>query len=315
MSPDTTNDHPAPRRAFTLVEVVAAMGVMAILLVGMAGALTISTTAADAGRDRSSQAVRAAAAADTVLADVNEATAITARSKSEVDLTVPDRDGDSMAETIRYRWGAVGSPLYRSVNGDEHVLLPVVDQFTIDLIGHSGAASTDSAEQVLASFDTSSGATIKSVLVSDKVFVAQYLKPAFADNVDSWTITRLRLRLSRDASPAGTLRVSIVRSDQWRPTGAVLASLDIAEGSLPAATGWFDVAIGAGPLLPSDGVCIRLEEITTTGGAAITEYGSGGSAMPYNTFVTASTDAGATWSAPDDSTDMRFFAYGTVSSH
>lgn len=313
MSPVTTNSR--PQRAFTLVETVAAMGVMAILLVGMAGALTISTTAADAGHDRSSQAFRAAAAADTVLADLNEATAITARSKSEVSLTVPDRTGDSAPETVTYRWGAAGSPLYRAVNGDEHVLLPVVDQFTIDLIGRSGASSSNSAEQVLASFDTSSGATYSSVSISDKVFVAQYLKPAFPDSVDSWTITRLRLRLARDSSPAGTLRVSIVRNDRWRPTGAVLAQVDIPEASLPATAGWVEVAIGAGPLLPSDGVCIRLEEPTTTGGAGVTEYGVGGSSMPYNTFATVSTDAGATWSTPDDSTDLRFYAFGTVSTH
>lgn len=313
MSPDTTTRH--KRRAFTLVETVTALGVMAILLVGMAGALTLSTTAVDAGRDRSSQAVRAAAATDMVLADLNEATAIAARSHSEVELTVPDRNGDSTPETIMYRWGAVGSPLYRAVNGDEHVLLPVVDQFTIDLMGRSGPSSTDSSEQVLASFDTSSGASIKSVMITDKAFAAQYLKPAFADNVDSWTITRLRLRLSRDATAAATLRISIVRDDRWTPTGAVLARLDIPEASLPSTAAWVDVAISAGPLSPNDGVYIRLEESSGPGNAGAVEYGSGGSTMPYNTFLTLSSDAGATWSAPTDSTDLRFYAYGTVSSH
>jgi type II secretory pathway pseudopilin PulG len=319
MSPDPANNRhrlPASRRAFSLVEAVVAMGVMAILLLGMSGALTMSVTALDKGKDASAKAVAAAAACDTVMADLNEATSVTANSAAAITLSVPDRDGDKSPDVISYRWsGARGDPLYRTVNGNEQVLVAGVDQLTINLFGRSGSASADGAESVLASFDTSLGATIKSVTVSGKLPAAQYIKPAFAANVDSWTITRLRIRLARDSNPSGTLRVSIVRDNAWTPTGDLLAKLDIPEAALPAAAAWVDIAIGAGPLSPDQGVFIRLEDAVAGSDAGSVEYGSGGSSMPYNTYFTTSPDYGATWTTPQDTQDMRFFVYGTVASH
>jgi len=295
------------------------MGIAAILLLGMGGALTMSMTALDKGNDRNADAVTVAAAADLILVDLNEATEVITRSAGggAIGIKVPDRDNDGNPESIAYLWtGARGTPLYRSINGGPAVvLLPKVDASAIGLLTRAVPATT-SAEQLLSSYDTSIGATIQTIAPTKTRHAAQYIKPAFAANVDSWTVTRIQVRLARDLVVTGTLRVSLVRAVDWEPSGEVLASIDIPEGALPAAANWYDVAVSAGPLLPSEGIFIRLEDTSGLSlGAGTVQYGSGGATMPYNTFYTTSTDSGASWSAPQDSKDMRFKAFGTTTSH
>lgn len=323
MSPARTTDRRLHRRAFTLAEAAVSLAVMAILLLGMAGALVMTVSASDKGSDRSAKAVAAAAAADMVLADLAEASEISADTEEGVSLlrlTVSDRDGDTEPDIVEYAWpgaAATGSRLYRSVNDSaRQTIATSVAGFQVDLIARSGPPITEGSEQVLLSYDTSLGASIKTWTIGHTTPMAQYIKPAFNDNTSSWSITRVRLRLSSSGVASGKLRVVLVKSSDWTPTGDRVSELEVSESSLPSFAGWVDVAVSAGPLLPNEGVFILLEDTDSGGdGAAIAEYGQGGASMPYNTYFSGSNDKGITWSAPQDTRDARFFAYGTVSTY
>lgn len=305
---------PNARCAFSLLEAVLVLGIMAVLLVGMSGALTMSLTALDRGKDRHASAVAAAHACDQVLADLADATEIAEHAAGGVSFALADRDGNSEEESIAYGWsGTPGSPLAVSIDGAEpQTIVSGVESFSIQwLVSPDPAATT--TERVLISFEALSGATLRTQIISRTTLAAQYLKPAFADNVSAWGITRLRLRLAADLVPTGTLRVSLVRAVDWQPTGEVLSSVDIPELSLPLSAGWVDVAVSAGPLLPGEGVFIVLRDVALGGlGAGSVEYGQGGTGLPYNTFLTTSTNSGSTWTPPQDTADMRFIAYGTI---
>lgn len=304
------------RRGFSLAEAVMAMGVLSIILLGMGGAITLSVTALDQGKDANAGAVKAAEAADRLLADLSEATKIGSPDADTIEIEVPDRDGDDYPEVIQYSWasggGAAGSPLKRAINGDSpQVMMAKVARLDVGLVPRT-TPTTTGAEQKLSGYDTSLGVTIKAQAVTAASSAAQYVKPVLADNVASWSITRVRVRLARDSTVTGTMRALLVLNNNWTPTGVGLSTVIISEASMPATAAWVEIPLTAGPLAPDQGVYIKLEDAAGNGCGTV-EFGTGGSAMPYNTYFTTST--GAVWSSPQDVSDMRFEVYGTVSTY
>lgn len=301
-------------RGFSLVEAVLAMGVAAILLVGMGGALTMSVSALDKGQDRNSGAVKAAEMADRILADLNEATAITEKNGQGVAMRVPDRDRDGTEEVVVYGWSGVsGAPLYRSLNGGApQIVIEGVEALEIEsLVRASGAA--EDAEAVLIGYDTSLGASLRTAAISEKDRVAQYVKPAFASNVTSWTITRVEVHLARDATATGTLQASLASNDGWKPSANILSKVQVSEALLPGSAAYVSLPLTAGPMGPHEGVFIVLEDVGSSSlSCGTVGYGQGGSALPYNTYLAMSADSGVTWTGPQDTRDMRFRVYGKV---
>lgn len=309
------SNHTLVRRGFSLAEAVVAMGVLSIILLGMGGAITLSVSAIDQGNDANAGTVKAAEASDRLLADLGEATKISSPDASTIEFEVPDRDGDGQPEVIAYTWtdgGSAGAPLRRSLNGDApQVMMSRVRRLEVGLVPRRTLTATG-AESRLIGFDTSVGATIRSQAIVAAGSAAQYAKPALPDNAAAWSITRVRLRLARDSTITGTLRVSLVMNNNWAPTGAVLSTVTVSEASLPATAGWVELPLTAGPLAPNQGVFLLLEDAAGSGSGTV-EYGSGGAAMPYNTYF--ATSAGSSWTAPQDASDMRFEIYGTVSTY
>ncbi|HNB59530.1 MAG TPA: type II secretion system protein, partial [Phycisphaerales bacterium] len=72
--------------AFTLVEMVLAMAIAAILIGAMGGAIAITTRAIDGGEDRNARASRAIDAAGVIAEDLRTATAVTATGGTSVEM-------------------------------------------------------------------------------------------------------------------------------------------------------------------------------------------------------------------------------------
>ncbi|NOX59457.1 MAG: type II secretion system protein [Planctomycetes bacterium] len=104
--------------AFTLVEMMAAMTVLSILVVGVSGTLVIASRAVDDGTAVNAQIPEARDVGDIIMADLSDALAFTERTVNAVTFTVPDRDKDGTEETIRYVWdGISGGTVTREYNG------------------------------------------------------------------------------------------------------------------------------------------------------------------------------------------------------
>ncbi|MFN7020918.1 MAG: type II secretion system protein J [Phycisphaerales bacterium] len=305
-------DHPPRRcRAFTLVELAVSLAIMSIILVGAGAAVTMSVSAADRSDDVNTRLTAAADVLDRMSADIQSAVAVVERTSRAVTVLVPDRNGDQQPEQIRYAWtGSVGGVLIRSVNNaDAVVILSPVDAMAMSPLLRAGQITTDSDEQVLAGYESSSGATLRRVSINATNRAAQYVKPAFASNVSSWRITRVRVSFQR-VSSVGTLRVRIVEAENWQPMGATLAAVDLARADLPGSQSFFDVAIPTGAIDPKRGVFIVLESNDLN--ATQIQFGEGGNPMPFNTYLALSGDSGASWSGPQDVRDLCFQAYGIV---
>jgi len=104
------------RSAFTLLELVAAIGISSILLVGLGSALTVVLRAnqmPDVIRDRLDGSDALADMAD----EARYAIHVTERSDTVFQFAVPDMDEDGLDDVIRYEWsGLPGDPLTRTFN-------------------------------------------------------------------------------------------------------------------------------------------------------------------------------------------------------
>lgn len=107
------------RRAFTLIELVVALGAAAILMAAVGSVLTVARKSVPTPDDPATAMVSAWGAADRFAKDLTTAKTVTG--SNPWTLTLPDRDGDTVDETIVWTWDTPSTTLTRQVNGDPAV--------------------------------------------------------------------------------------------------------------------------------------------------------------------------------------------------
>jgi hypothetical protein len=122
-----------PRPGYTLLELLVSSVSATFLIAGLASALFVAGSALD-GRPTAAERGRAAEAQSTVLADLEHAISFSERTADAVTFTVPDRNGDAVAETLRYTWGGSSNgELALSINGGAPAtVLTGVKSFRLD---------------------------------------------------------------------------------------------------------------------------------------------------------------------------------------
>ena len=106
------------RGAFTLMEMVLSLFIVAILLTGVVSAMFIAQKAMASSTATADCMSTEDRVAQMITQDVSLATSITERTDKAITLVVPSRNGDATPETIRYAWsGVAGDPLTRQYNG------------------------------------------------------------------------------------------------------------------------------------------------------------------------------------------------------
>lgn len=114
----------ANRRGYTLIELVIASSAGAVIVGGLASSMLISSKALAPDSAASADANRSALALSQLTGDLRHAIRFTERTDKAVTFTVPDRNGDTTAETLRYSWsGTAGAPLLYQYNGGTAVTL------------------------------------------------------------------------------------------------------------------------------------------------------------------------------------------------
>lgn len=103
------------RRGFQLVELVVSMAIASVLISGLASAIVITSKAASVAQQTHSTTWRTDAAIDRLRSHISQATSITAKSASSVELVTVDAAQNRAL--VRYQWPGTGSPLEFSING------------------------------------------------------------------------------------------------------------------------------------------------------------------------------------------------------
>ena len=87
-------------------------------MAGLSSTMFLALKATDTSNTPASATIEGNAALNEIIADLEFALAFSEQTTNAITFTVPDRDGDSNPETIRYAWsGTPGDPITRQYNG------------------------------------------------------------------------------------------------------------------------------------------------------------------------------------------------------
>ncbi|NOZ41159.1 MAG: hypothetical protein GXP24_13170 [Planctomycetes bacterium] len=103
---------------FTLLELAIASASATVLMVGLSSSLYIAAQSLDVGAGSLVESRTANSALATINRDLQSALTLSELTATSVTMSVPDRNGDNVPETIRYAWaGTAGDPLTQVYNG------------------------------------------------------------------------------------------------------------------------------------------------------------------------------------------------------
>lgn len=297
MSP--TRDLPVTvhARAFTLAELVIALGVSSILVVGAGVVLTSTMSQTDRGAGELAAQAKVSDALSTIAADASVATSITSPSPNMLWLTVPDRNNDGAEEQIEYRTDAdAAGLLFRSVNGQQHTLADQITEFAIST--HSRPPPQDEvlASQELVVYNPSSGKSAVAFGGADRVAVC--LLPTFPAGTISWSIQKVRIPFSTRGS-ADAIILAEVRSapDDTAPGPTVYAQTVVLELVLSGSESDVELSLSTPSLDPAAPVWLVLYTLPNIN-EKVNIHLQSGSNPPGWQFVRSSADSGVTWITP-----------------
>jgi len=310
-----------PARAFTLIEMLLSLAVLAIIAGAMGSTILLASKALNPDAGGGAATVAGRRAADRVLAEVGAAVAFSERSDNAVTFTVPDRDGDGAAETIRYAWsGVAGDPLTREYNGGgPEVVAENVQQFDLGYLVRTveppPPKEVEGPEQVLIAHDDAPSGSIREQAIQDKNACGAYFRPELPANALRWKVTRVEVYVRR----ASLLAADTVFFDltpataTGRPGTPALATSSVAASALPLLPQWKPVAFGGdavSALAPGQALCLVVRTPGDTVQATF-QYEEGGTPMTPNThWLLYNRSVG--WSGAQDVSDMRIKVWGTV---
>ncbi len=183
---------------FTLLELVVSSVVLSVIMAGLGSAMLIAGRALPEAGSAAMAAVAAADAAEQMTADLRYATAVSERSATIIEFTVPDRNGDGTPEVIRYAWsGTAGAPLTRRYNGATAVeILANVAEFALSYDVKTISTETpqlnESPETLL--IDYTSSTDYYDYPVAQTQWYGEYFLPALPANTVHWKVTRVRFQ-------------------------------------------------------------------------------------------------------------------------
>ncbi len=301
--------------AFTLVELLVALGVLPLLLLGLASAVLVARHAVPDGTRGPSATLSAGRALEQLAAELQYATSVSVTSPAEIVFTTEDRNGDGAIETIRYFWsGTPGDPLLRQANGTAAVAVAFnVETFHLDYTTREQPLSTTSsegAERLLASY--ASSVNLGSFLADADDWCGQDFSPELPADATAWRVTRVGFRARVAGLPIGTFQVELRSSAGHLPTMNALANVSMAESSLPAVSyQWVEVPFSSAPQLPPGARVALIVKGLTSGDACDVQYQILSGSAATSNFV-RTTNAGADWTTSAGQ-DMPFYVYGVVS--
>jgi len=301
------------RRGHTLVEMVTALAVVSILMLGMASAMLVASWAVDP--DSPLRNTHAAAEAVARMAEeLQFATDFTQRKAKNVTFTVADRDGDDSPETIRYAWsGTAGDPLTRQYNGGTAVpFIDNVHHFYLKYIFKSvteqpATTRNESGEVLLASHTTADEP--ENFAVKENKWPGQYFKPTLPADAVSWAVTRVLFKARIHGAAKGIAGVQLrLPNASNLPSNVILEEIPMYEDRLTDGYLWQEFTFNnVTGLSPSRGLCLVLGCIEKDSDLADVRYDEGEG--PGGLLETD--DAGASWSR-DSEECLMYAVYGTV---
>jgi hypothetical protein len=296
----------------TLLEVLTASALFALLLGGMASSVYLARMTAYEAGDNSTSTSEASSALFWMSQDIGEAVSIEQATEDRLAITVPDRDGDGAGEAIVYSWVAASSLIERRINGGtQESLVTGLSDFDFGYILRTettAGAVTYGPEQLLASYNSTSN--LNNTAVTSLNHRGQYIEPTLPAEAVSWIASRARLSMRESGTNDGQLIIQLRSAVGRKPGGEILAEVELREKKLSGSYAWVDIrfkpateAIAAG-----QGVCLVVQGAAADAAGELRYRDS--NSTGDGDFL-RSNDGGLNWTAPPEQ-DLLFEMFGTV---
>jgi prepilin-type N-terminal cleavage/methylation domain-containing protein len=285
-------------RAYTLLEVVLATAILAVVLLGAQSAVVIAARAIPSGTSGPSALVAASTALGTLADDLPVAKSIDTMTATDIQFVVPDRTGDAVDDTIRYVWsGVAGDPLKRIVNGGAaQVVGAGVQDFALAYDTAQAplpATWSDGAETTLFSYTATTG--LKNGAVRSDRWWAQYFMPSLPANASAWSVTRITFSARSKGGNQGQANAQLRLDVAGNPGGQVVGETAIFESAMSGSYAPLQANFGyVSGLTPGSGLWFVFQWVADTDAFEL-EYQTAtgtGAAAP----VKQSVDSGTSWS-------------------
>jgi hypothetical protein len=307
---------PARRTAYSLIELVLAMSVIALLLIGAQSAVMLASRALPDPNSTHARRLATAQAIDLIAADLADAVTISKSTDREIEFTVPDRDGDGQPETISYSFStSTSASLKRTYNkSSPQNLLRRIESFSVSYATRDApdpANPVEGIETLLASNDT--GLNLTPAAIDASNWIATSFRPALPADAASWTLTRVKLRLRASGTEtAGKVLVQVRPAVADCPTASVLDQVPILESSLTPTFAWQEFAFTKSPCFnPGDSAAVVVQWASGVQACDV-EYQNGAAALG-NAALATTINGGSSWT-PDTADALCFYAYGKIAS-
>ena len=313
----------------TLAELVVALAVMTVLVSGLVSAVLVAShalpeTPGKIAPVRESHGVLARLTDELYLAQT-----FTERTVRTIEFTIPDRNGDTAPELVRYAWsGKAGDPLTRQYNaGTVQNLADDVQEFDVAYLFRTyttlrtETAASDGPEILLASLEAWSGVTAeyRMLTLSPTLWVSEFFRNTATTPAGATALKITKVELMLQAGPqAGSVSVGIhlpATAGNPQPAASPIGTpATLPSSSLPAAFDWTgftftDVVIT--DLAQTDFVIVAKGVGAQT---AVLQHLYSTNAPADVPVMLWSTDSGATWSPStarlQKQNDAMFRVYG-----
>lgn len=305
-------------RGYTLLEIVVALPVMAMLLLGLGSAVKIAAQAVPNGTTTPSATLSARELLDLITTDLTYATTI------NTDVTQPGaanqlqfnlaQSNGSLSTTcqVQYNWpGTAGTSFQRQFNGQQ-TTLPNVQEFTLAYDKKAVALPTTystSATMLLFSSDGSGAFSTNDNSITTTNWVGEYFQPVLASNVYSWNVTSASIYLKQTTGPPnGINSIQIRTAAGGVPTSTVLAQQSFPEGNLTGNYTYNSISFPPVPYQsPATGLCLVVAcQNNSPSCLAQSYYGA-----TANSNCVSTTNAGSSWQNASGQS-LSYYIYGTV---
>ncbi len=267
------------RRGVTLVELVASLLGASVLVAGMGSATFIALQASNPALTPARATLDGASHLMELQTELQFAQSVSEKTANSIAVSVPDRNGDAIPETIRYAWsGTPGAPLTRQFNGG--AVLTVAEnvqefQLTFDIktITRPGTPYVvEGSETLLVGNSSAFFLWLADLKIVNSQPAGQYFAPSLPANTSSWKVTRIRFRAMKTDSPlTDTTNVELhPAGGDLLPMAAIVETQALAESSLNTSYSWRELSFASvSGLLPSQNLCLVLTTSSTNGSCTV----------------------------------------------
>ncbi|HXE53429.1 MAG TPA: prepilin-type N-terminal cleavage/methylation domain-containing protein [Tepidisphaeraceae bacterium] len=283
---------------FTLIEMVMALGITAILLTALVSAMMLAGKAVPSASDSSTGTLAGGGVADQIAGELETSLLVLEQTPTAITFLVNPRNNDTHPERIRYSWGGTsGSPLLRQYNqGTPAVMIPQVNQFSLtpalatSIESYPGAAVEDSSESLL--FDYSGTTSPAALSVSGGDWAGQYFgSTSWPPGVVGWRPTRLLFQ-GKQSGLLGTSAIQMCPAlANLTPSGTVLEQYTNLGLGLLSSYSWQQYSFTtASRLAPSAGLCFTFQsggllysiDLQSNAGAGLLQSSNSGGTWSYS---------------------------------